>query len=273
MKNVLKIKEYFYITLNNLLTIKAITIIAFISIISLTIFLNKQFCNDEHPEFKYVNFVLTFNLFFLSEFLYLIFNNYEIRPSFVYSFSSNYLICALYFLIDQKIIEFNKELILADECCCGFELVSSALRSFIVNCKWLEYLLYYLLFSGLIKCIFFKIIYYKNPKANILSILITNITFIIFYFSLSGNYNLLSNSVNSYYHYKLYSSNIYDELKYHYSISDDVDKIISNDSDYIKWRKKYLEKKNKFYTRPDNILSNFLDLFVKDSTTENSLSH
>lgn len=240
---------------------KAITIIVLCINLILLLLIDFIFNPFIYPEFKTIKIFLVFNSFFLAEFMYLIFSQYIIKDAFLYSISSNYIICSLYYITNDQMIKSSINSIDFDFCCFFRGDLPCEFKIYIDNSKLLEYLFVYLVASMLIKLILFKIINIKNIEARILDFFIVNITFIIFYLSLSNNYLLLKESINTYYNYKLYSPKTYEFL---------IDKYC-NDNFYeniTPEQRRINERKKKFYSKPNNVFSKVLDFFVVEPNNE-----
>lgn len=228
--------------------------IAFCVNLVLLLLFNSTFNTYLNPELNILKIFLIFNLFFLTELTYLIISQYNIKTAFLYSFTTNYSICAFYYLIQEQMIKFCNNLVEADMCCFFNNWLPSDLRIYVVRSTWIEFILIFLLISAFFKIILFKMF---NNKSSIFDFLLINITFLVFYFSLSDTYLLLKESINTYYNNKLYSEETYKVLQNHYCI-------ISNqiNSDEVKLHKNYLENKKDLYSKPNNLLSKILDLFI-----------
>lgn len=244
----------------SLKSLKSIAIAALIINLIFILFFDTVLPFIIYPEFNVLKIFLIFNSFFLAELTYLIFSKYPIKSAFLYSLSSNYILCALYFLITNQMFKFCNNLIDADNCCLINGWSPSDLRIYIVRSTWLEYILFFLLFSALIKLITFLILNKINCKNKFIDFLIINITFLIFYFALSDNYFLLNESIHTYYNNKLYSSKTYEVLSSHYCNNNYLKTATSEE---IKFHNIILEKKKLLYSKPNNLLSKILDLFIK----------
>lgn len=245
--------------INSLQSLKSIVIAALIINLIFLLFYDAVLPSIIYPGFDVLKIFLIFNSFFLAESTYLISFQYPINSAFLYSLSSNYILCALYFLMTNQMLKFCNNLIDADNCCLIDGWSPNDLRVYIVRSTWLEYILYFLLFSALIKSIAFFILNKKNYKNKFIDFFIVNITFLIFYFALSDNYFLLNESINTYYNNKLYSSKTYEVLSSHYC-NDNYLKTAT--SEEIKFHKIIFEKKKILYSKPNNLLSKILD-FIK----------
>ena len=251
--------------INSLQTFKSIAIAALSINLIFLLFFNTILPTANSPEFNVIKIFLIFNSFFLAELTYLIFSQYPFKNAFLYSFSSNYLICALYFLITNQMLKFCNNLIDADTCCLIEGWSPTELRIYILRSTWLEYILFFLLLSTLVKLITFFIFNKKNNQKYLLDFFIVNLTFLIFYFALSDNYSFLNESINTYYKNKLYSFKTYEVLSSHYS-NDNYLKTAT--SEEIKFHKIIFEKKKILYSKPNNLLSKILDLFVNEINTQ-----
>ena len=258
-----RFKEFFLKYSCNRKTVMIFTYYAFY----LTLFLLFLFFIMAHdkssPEFKYYDFYLTFSLIFITEFIFLNHRNYDLKSSFIYSFVSNYLIFSFFLLLNELTLYFCINLEDAKISMSDGAYYAISLRTYIVQSTWLEYLLYFLIISGLTKFTIFKIIHSPKLKNYILDFLIINLTFLIFYFSLSKNYFIIYESINSYYNLKMYSSDYYIMMHKYYSEGSEQ---IQDPNDPNRLIFDY-EIKKSLYTKPNNLLTKVLDCFVKDQIT------
>jgi len=255
-----RFKEFFLKYSSNSKTLMFFTCFAFCFTIFLIFLLFKMAHDQNSPEFKYYDYYLVFNLMFLSEFLYLVFRNYDLKNSFAYSLISNYLIYSFYLLLNELTIYFCNNLGDAKNCLCDGAWLAISFRIYIVRSTWLEYLLYFLILSGLSKIIIFKILYSPKIKKFIIDFFIINFTFLIIYFSFSKNYFILHSAINSYYKNNMYSSDYYKMLRKHYNVKD-TPKIY--DPYNLQWPTiDIVNEDERLYTKPTNLLTRILDCFV-----------
>ncbi len=86
---------------------EVITIIALCVNLILLILLTHIYNPYIYPEFYYIKIFLVFNSFFFAEFIYLIFSQYTVKTAFMYSLTSNYLICSLYYIANDRLDKFR----------------------------------------------------------------------------------------------------------------------------------------------------------------------
>jgi len=253
------IKTHFIQLLQSIKSPKVIFSIAFCVNVILLLLFNSTFNTDINPEFIILKIFIIFTLLFLAELSYLIFSHYNLKNAFLYSFTSNYAVCILYYLTYEQIISFCYNLADADSCCFINGALPTALRIYVVRSTWIEHLFIFLLFSALLKILLFKLFNYKNFKKGIFDFLIINFTFIIFYFSLSDTYVLLKDSIKAYYNNQYYSEETFKLYKNHFFNDNEIN---SNNSKEVVIHNKRIEAKKKLYSKPNNLLSKILDLFI-----------
>lgn len=238
---------------------KVIFSIAFCVNLILLIRFNSSFDTDLNPEFIILKIFLIFTLLFLAELSYLIYSHYELKNAILYSLSSNYAVCILYYLTYEQIIKFCYNLADADSCCFINGSLPTALRIYVVRSTWIEYIFIFLLFSALLKILLFKLFNYNNFKKSFFDFLIVNVTFIIFYFSLSDTYTLLKDSVKAYYNNQYYSEETFKLYKNHFFNDNEINPTHSKEQVLPIKR---IEAKKKLYSKPNNLLSKILDFFI-----------
>ena len=255
-----RFKEIFFKYSYNRKAVMNFTCFAFcFNLFLIFLFFNMAHDNNS-PEFNYFDYYLTFNLIFISEFIYLHFRNYDLKSTFIYSFVSNYLIFSFFLLLNELTLYFCNNLGDAKRCMCDGERYALSLRTYIVQSTWLEYLLYFLIMSGLTKFTIFKIIHSPKLKNYIIDFLIINLTFLTIYFSISKNYIIIYESINSYYNLQMYSSDYYKMMREYYSEGSER---IKDPNDPQRLIFDY-EINKSLYTKPNNLLTKVLDCFVKD---------
>jgi len=252
-------KSNFIQSLQPIKSPKVIFSIAFCVNLILLLLFNLSFDNDLNPEFIILKIFLIFTLLFLAELSYLVFSHYKLKNAILYSFTSNYAVCILYYLTYEQIITFCYDLADADSCCFINGALPTALRIYVVRSTWIEYIFIFLLFSALLKLLLFKLYNYNNFKKGLFDFFIINFTFIIFYFSLSDTYILLKDSVKAYYNNQYYSEETFKLYKNHYFNDNEINQTHSNE---VVLHNKRIEAKKKLYSKPNNLLSKILDLFI-----------